>query len=70
MGPYFTENRFDYVLSFYRSPFFYHNPGFDQAQFIHFPWAVPDSMIYTGPIRAEVMKLPFLAASSAMLTIS
>lgn len=48
---YFVENRFDYALSFYRSPFFYHNPGFDPAQFVHFPWAVPDAMIYTGPIK-------------------
>lgn len=48
---YFTENRFNYVLSFYKAPFFYHNPGFDLHKFIHFPWAVPDALIYTGPIK-------------------
>jgi hypothetical protein len=50
---YFIENRFDYVLSFYRSPFFYHNPGFAPAKYIHFPWAVPDAMIYTGSIKCR-----------------
>jgi hypothetical protein len=48
---YFTENQFDYVLSFYKAPFFYHNPKFDQAKFVHFSWAVPDAMIYPGPIK-------------------
>jgi len=50
---YFDENRFDYALSFYRSPFFYHNPHFDPAKFVHFPWAVPDAMIYSGPIQSR-----------------
>lgn len=42
---YFIENRFDYVLSFYKSPFFYHNPDFDKKKFIHFPWSIPDEFI-------------------------
>ncbi len=50
---YFDENGFDYVLSFYRSPFFRHFEGFPEEKFVHFPWAVPDEMISDQPIAAR-----------------
>ncbi|MDO8445561.1 MAG: glycosyltransferase [Deltaproteobacteria bacterium] len=42
---YFESNGFDYVLSFYKSPFFYHFKDFPESKFAHFPWAVPDQFI-------------------------
>jgi hypothetical protein len=46
---YFDENRFDAVLSLYRSPFFRHFPGFPEEKFVHFPWAVPDAFLSDEP---------------------
>jgi hypothetical protein len=54
---YFLENEFDFMLSFYNYPFFYHNPDFDRKKFIHFPWAVPDKMVYRGEIEVRSQDL-------------
>jgi hypothetical protein len=62
---YFTENGFDYILSFYRSPFFYHNPDFDRSKFVHFPWAVPDDAIYTGSIELRMNGIAIFGGKSS-----
>ena len=50
---YFDENGFDYVLSFYSSPFFRHFRKFSQNKFIHFPWFVPD--VFVSSRKPEVL---------------
>lgn len=50
---YFYKNEFDFVLSFYQHPFFYHNPDFPVGKFIHFPWAVPDQFIFKGVLTVK-----------------
>lgn len=42
---YVEDNSVNYVLSFYKEPFFYHFKNFPENRFVHFPWAVPDSLI-------------------------
>lgn len=42
---YVLDNDITYVLSQYKSPFFYHFPSFPKERFIHFPWAVPDQLV-------------------------
>lgn len=51
---YVQENGIDYVLSLYRSPFFYHFPNFPQEKFVHFPWAVPDTFISENPLKIRL----------------
>jgi hypothetical protein len=50
---YFVDNGFDYVLSLYNSPFFFHFQGFPEDKFVHFPWAVPDQFISTHNITVK-----------------
>lgn len=50
---YFEDNNITYVLSFYKSPFFYHFKTFPREKFIHFPWAVPDEWISKHEIVAH-----------------
>lgn len=50
---YFMDNDFSYVLSLYKSPFFYHLKNFPKDKFIHFPWAVPDQFINKNPIEVR-----------------
>jgi hypothetical protein len=50
---YFEENRFDYVLSLYKRPFFFHFAKFPEDKFVHFPWAVPDHLVSTQQIVAR-----------------
>jgi hypothetical protein len=50
---YFEDNKFDYVLSLYNSPFFYHFKNFPKQKFVHFPWAVPDQFINNTEITVR-----------------
>jgi hypothetical protein len=50
---YFESNGFDVVFSLYKRPFFRHFKGFPADKFVHWPWAVPDHLISTHPIRAR-----------------
>lgn len=50
---YFFDNGFDYVLSLYNKPFFYHFTSFPEQKFVHFPWAVPDQFISTHEITVS-----------------
>lgn len=42
---YFDDNGFDYVFSYYQSPFFHHFDNFPKDKFVHMPWAIPDEFI-------------------------
>ncbi|MEQ8561492.1 MAG: glycosyltransferase [Cytophagales bacterium] len=42
---YYKDNHIDFILSFYKSPFFKHNPNFPKTRFVHFPWAIPDQFV-------------------------
>lgn len=42
---YFDRNGFDYVFSYYRSPFFRHFQDFPESKFVHMPWAIPDRFV-------------------------
>lgn len=44
-GKYFFDNNFNYVLSYYHHPFFYHFKGFPLERFVHMPWAIPDEFV-------------------------
>ncbi len=61
---FFDDNGFDYVLSFYRAPFFRHFRGFPEEKFVHFPWAVPDAMISDHPIAARSGEVAIFGARS------
>jgi hypothetical protein len=50
---YFHKNDFNYVLSFYDTPFFKHFKTFPREKFIHFPWAVADQFLTHNPILSN-----------------
>jgi len=50
---YFNNNGFDYVFSYYDSPFFYHFKDFPKEKFIHMPWAIPDEFISENEITVR-----------------
>ncbi len=50
---YFFKNNLNYVLSYYKSPFFFHFPDFPVYKFVHFPWAIPDQFISKSIIKSR-----------------
>jgi len=50
---YFEKNGFDFVFSYYKSPFFYHFDNFPEEKFLHMPWAIPDNLISTHSLRVR-----------------
>lgn len=42
---YFMDNHFDFVFSYYKSPFFRHFKNFPEDKFVHMPWAIPNDLI-------------------------
>ena len=48
---FFFDNDFDYIFSYYKSPFFYHMKDFPKDKFIHMPWAIPDQFINNNKIK-------------------
>ena len=64
LGEYVSANGIDYVLSQYRSPFFYHFPDFPPEKFVHFPWAVPDRFLSTHEITCRKGDLAIFGAAA------
>jgi len=54
---FFLDNDFDYVFSYYKSPFFYHLKDFPKEKFIHMPWAIPDEFIENQKIKVRSNKV-------------
>lgn len=51
---YFQKNNFDYLLSYYNSPFFYHFPEFPKEKFVHLAWAIPDHFVKEIDIKTPL----------------
>lgn len=47
---YFLANGLDFVLAFYWNPTRHHFRRLPEERLVHFPWAVPDEWIGTGPL--------------------
>ncbi len=62
---YFNNNGFDYVFSYYKSPFFYHFVDFPEDKFVHMPWAIPDQFIADNEIVCNDGKIAIFGGANS-----
>lgn len=50
---YFSNNEFDFVFSYYYSPFFFHFENFPEEKFVHLPWAIPEQFVNKSALNLK-----------------
>lgn len=62
---YFYTNKIKCVLSYFKSPFYYHFPNFPKESFIHFPWAIPDQFINHFPLDVRSKEIAIFGGKNS-----